>query len=512
MRRTSYFILLFAVFLTVILSGCGCDSVLSTYRYSTESRFYTQPATVDGWAKKDALTTTTNDGMFFCFTSDTAQADDFVNAQRTLLRFLSDCGVRIDKMKYYGTDYGYSFSESSDNAVYVALSDIRSWQQVLVTLQTIWGDYTEYGYVYATANAIAGELGWRVDPILSVDETALRTFAFDNPEIICLLYPTFTTRFASEETVNNSKALAVRLFKNIQWREAIAKPINDQLNDYFSLASVYAQDISVPFVRQTCGYAYYGENVKLRIMTTYAELIIDSNYQDETKSLFGDYWDTYSSIYVTANTINEEIISAVENFGLEDKAGVIKIKWLDSHKDSTKRYLPDGTAGAYYSSSQTAYVTSIRPYLHEYYHHIEYLLINNNPSIWQSQAFCEIGSSHSYYKQLVVEYSFGRKEDGSKLFYAFTGRTLQPGLDDFFEVWDILCYINDYYQLSYLTGAQSQNSFSRYLIDLYGEDEVYSLMLFPDTVEEVTGKTWENLSLDWEKHIRDKYADVIIPA
>lgn len=62
-----------------------------------------------------------------------------------------------------------------------------------------------------------------------------------------------------------------------------------------------------------------------------------------------------------------------------------------------------------------------------------------------------------------------------------------------------------------MSTANTLNSFSRYLIDLYGEREVYNLMLFPDTIEENTGKTWEQLASEWEQHIRDKYAHVQSP-
>ena len=511
MKRIFCGILICIVCLIIVMFSFKWCGSLSAYNYTTKSGNYLQPAVVDGWVKKDALMTTTDDGTFFCFTEETAQADDFINTQRELLRFLRDCGVEIGKLEYYGTDYGYSFSESGEGAAYVALSELRSWQQVLVTLQTVWGDYTDYGYVYAMANAIADELEWKVDSAPVVDKALLDNFLIENPDVINLLYPTFTTRFASQETVNNSKALSVCLFENIQWRAAIAKSIIDQLDDYYSVVSDYAQDISIPFSRQTCGYAYYGENVKLRIMTAYAELIIDTNYHDSLESLYGDYWSTYSSIYATANIINDEIATAVEYFGLEDKAGIIKIKWLDSQNDSTPTYMSSGTDGIYYPSTQTAYITSIRPYLHEYYHHIEYLVTNKNSTTWQSQAFCEIGSSRSYYKQLATESTFGKKEDGRKLFYAFTGRQYQPGRDDFFEAWNILCYINDYYRLSYLTGAQSHNSFGWYLINLYGERTVYNLMLFPDTVEEIVGKKWDQLATEWETSIRDKYAEVQMP-
>ena len=504
--------LLFIVFLSmVILSGClhsELKPIEETYQYSVKSKNYVRPAVVNGWAEKDALSTTNSDGTFFCFTKDTKMADDFINAQRTLLLFLRNCGAEIGQMEYYGTDYGYSFSQSSDKAAYIAVSDVRSWQQVLVTLQTIWGDYTEYGYVYAMSNAIAKELGWQTDSVPTIGKDALDAFFVENPDVINLLYPTFTTKFASEETVGNSKALAVRLFEKIRWKKALGKPVDAQLGDYCSLNSAYAEDLSVPFALQSCGYAYYGDDVKLRIMTTYAELIIDSKYHDVMESLYGDYWSAYASIYETANTINKEITNAVVYFGLEDEAGIMQIKWMDSENGATEKFT-EGRNGMYHSSTHIAYITSINPYLHEYYHHIEYLINSKLSRNWQSQAFCEMGKVSSWYAQYRMEKLFaeGQRAD---LFYSFTGRSYQPGPEDYYEGYDILCYINNDYTLDYDNGNPI-NSFSRYLIDQYGEDAIYQLMLLPEKVETVTGKTWETLQKEWKQHIQDKYAEVEIP-
>ena len=514
MRNVYKNILLCIVFLIIaILTGCTQNQLKpidETYLYSIKNKNFVRPAVVDGWAEKSALTTDTKDGKFYCFTDDKSIADDFINTQRTLLLFLQSFGVEVGEMEYYGTDYGYSFSQSDENAVYVSLSDMRSWQQVLVTLQTVWGDYTDYGYVYAMSNAIAGEMGWQTDPVPAIGKDALDAFFGENPNVINLLYPTFTDKFASEETINNSKALAIHLFEKIEWKNALKKPIVEQLDDYYKLVSTYAQTLSVPFERQICGYAYYGENVKLRIMTTYAELIIDSNYCDAMESIYGDYWSAYSSIYETANTINQEITAAVEYFALEDEAGTICIKWLDSENSTTKKFITQNT-GAYHSSTQTAYITSIRPYLHEYYHHIEHLINPDLGSSWQSQTFCELGASCSQYAQMTTEHTFSKSEDGIELFQAFTGRAYESGRDDYFEAWDIMCYYNNYYELAYKTGAQAHNSFSRYLVDLYEERVVYELMLFPETVETVTGKTWETLQKEWKQHIQEKYADVELP-
>ena len=497
----------------LLLPGCKDRTVHieENYSYSTQNGTYVKPAAVDGWIECDALTTTADGNQYFCFTKDTGEADDFVNSQRTLLRFLRDYGVTAENMKYYATDYGYSFSMSNDKAVYITITDLQSWRQVLVTLQGIFGDYTDYGYIYALSNTVATELGWVTDHVPSVDGAALDVFFADNPEAISLLYPSFTTDFAAEETVNNSKALAIQIFDNIEWKEALSEPVYKQLDDYYSYLSSYAEDISISITRQVCGYAFYGENVKLRIMTAYAELIIDSDYQDTMESLYGDYWGSYQSIYETANTINNELTAAVEYFGLQEEIDIITIKWLDAKKASTEKFISTGSTGHYYLSTHTAYITSIRPYLHEFYHHIEYTLTKQNQSTWHSQAFCEIGSSYSEYAQLTTENTFGKKEEGSKIFETYVGRPYESGRSDYFEAWDILCYINDYYKLEYLTGAQSLNSFSRYLIDLYGERKVYDLMLYPETIEEVTGKTWEQLASEWEAHIRQKYQDVEVP-
>lgn len=446
--------------LIVMMNGCGIGNVSpveESYQYTLKEKYYVQPSTVDEWVEKTALTVDTTDGKFYCFTDDKSVADDFINAQRTLTRYLRSYGVAVGELICYGTDYGYSFSKSSAHEAYVALSDMRTWQQVLVTLQTIWGDYTDYGYVYAMANTVAGELGWQTDVVQSFEKAVVDCFFAENSQAIHLLYPAFTTSFASEETVSNSKTLALHLFEKIKWKKALKKTVNEQLDDYYDLLGAYAREISVPFDRQTCGYAYYGENIKLRIMTTYAELIIDSNYRDRNEAVFGDYWNHYISIYETANAVNEEMTAAVVKFGLEERAGKVKFYWLDQENDKSVKHLMGSTL-RYIRSMNTAYLTSIASYLHAYYNHIEYVLNLNSGAAWQSQAFGEIGASNSRYRQMSIEHLFTQDEVACELFRIYTGRTYQYGRKDYDESCDILWHVNNYLELGYMPGAEGSNS------------------------------------------------------
>lgn len=485
-----------------------------SYEYTVKnSALHRRPAFVQTFPHQESLTVRLDDGMFVCVTTESAVADDFINAQRTLLRFLRDRGVETRSLQYYAVDYDDSFSDSGEDKAYIALSSTKSDRQVLVTLQALWGDFTEYGYVYALANAIAEQLRWQTEPVSPIERASMDAFFSENPAAINLLYPSFTVKYASEETVKNCKALSTRLLEKIDWSAALALPVDEQLEHYYALVSGYAKEISAPFTRQTCGYAYYGANLPLRILTTYAQLFVDNDYLDINESIYGDYFSHYDAIYETANIIDREITEAVEHFGLENEAGVISMEWM-SGDTAAKKF---GKRLANYCDPRVRkiYLTTIQGYLHEYYHHIEILLnpdrAPGSPLFWQSQAFCEIGRSHSYHAQYDLHRLFNDDKKWEDLFYTCAGHANEMGENDFFEAYDIFCYVTDYYELDYYNGRNGLNSFNRYLIERYGEDAVYDIMLFPETISDVTGKTWEELEEEWVQHIRNKYTDVDIP-
>ncbi|MBQ7321183.1 MAG: hypothetical protein IJW99_03720, partial [Clostridia bacterium] len=87
-------------------------SIDEQYDYSVESKFYSRPAVINHIKWFDALKATTEDGTFICLTQDTTQADNFINTQRTLLRFLKDCGMDLRNLRYIVSDYEDSFSDS----------------------------------------------------------------------------------------------------------------------------------------------------------------------------------------------------------------------------------------------------------------------------------------------------------------------------------------------------------------------------------------------------------------
>ena len=141
------------VALVFVITGCtlkeddsNVPSVVTIdeqYEYTVESKFYSRPAVTNHIKWFDALKATTEDGTFICLTQDTTQADNFINTQRTLLHFLKDCGMDLRNLRYIVSDHEDSFSDSGKDTAYIAFSSQKTYRQVLATLHTFWGDYTD---------------------------------------------------------------------------------------------------------------------------------------------------------------------------------------------------------------------------------------------------------------------------------------------------------------------------------------------------------------------------------
>ena len=114
--------------------------VLEQYEYKQREKVCFFPSFTNENEKAEILSVSTEDGSFICMTTDEAQADSFINAQRALLHFLQDNGVALRELNYVAINFDDNFSESAKNNAYIALSSTQTWQQVLVTLQALWGD------------------------------------------------------------------------------------------------------------------------------------------------------------------------------------------------------------------------------------------------------------------------------------------------------------------------------------------------------------------------------------
>ena len=187
MQNRSIALLFVTLFMLLGISGCTTINdtnslIVNTpiqehYEFKQREKICFFPSFTNENEKAQILSVSTVEGTFVCMTTEESQADSFINAQRTLLHFLQDNGVELRNLNYVAINFDDNFSESEKNTAYIALSSTKTWKQVFVTLQTLWGDFTDYGYVYAMSNAIASHLGWETDDLLNVENDAMDSFS-----------------------------------------------------------------------------------------------------------------------------------------------------------------------------------------------------------------------------------------------------------------------------------------------------------------------------------------------
>ncbi|MBQ7360259.1 MAG: hypothetical protein IJW63_09205 [Lachnospiraceae bacterium] len=509
MNKTTKVICMIALLGLFVGFAGGCSNSNKEFEYTCGGIYFERPSFLEKGKYQLALTTQTENGVFYIITDKEKEADLFVNAQNDLLTYLEKKGVELRPLDYFVSDYEDTFSDSANDAAYIGLGAAKTYKQVLVTLQALWGDYTDYGYLYALSNAIAKELKWGVDEIEKIDEASMDQFFAEDTSALNLLYPCFSVDYAPQEVIENCKMLSANLVEDFKLKQVLAKSIEEQVQDFREKVDGYAKGLGGEFVRNECKYAYNGEYMPLKILTTYAEFLIDDNYEDRA-SYLGDVYSNYNILFETMDRIDKEIITAVEKFDLSEKVEIIPFKCLSSETANILR--GKDLVNFYNNRDKAVTMTFLNGYYHEYHHYLSYVI---NPELvygWQAEAFSELGRSYSYYGRLNVELGMMNEQKWRDFFFEFTGRQYSGSRDDYVDFYDSLCYACGDYELHWNTGRNSINSITGYLVDLYGEDTVINLYLYPDMVAEVTGKDWDRHIYEWRENLMEKYADCEIPA
>lgn len=498
----SIFLLVFLCFLV------GCSKQKQEFEYTMGGVYFEQPSFLEKGRYQSALSTQTDAGVFHIMTDDEEEADGFVNAQLELLSYLERRNVELRNLNYYVSNYDDTFSDSAHDSAYIGLVSTKTYKQVLVTLQTLWGEYADYGYLYALSNKIAKELKWGGDDVPEVENVTLDKFFSENVAAMNLLYPCFSSEYASEETIDNCKALSAKLLKDKKIKQTLSRPIEEQIAEFRLQTDEYAEKLQVDFERNKCRYAYNGQYIPLKILTTYAEYFVDVDYEDRADYLSGLFSD-YAGIFEAMEIVEKELCMAVEKFDLKEEVKVIPFKCLSS--ESANYLYGKDLVNFTRSEKGEIIITFLNSYYHEYHHYLFYILNPSTSSSWQEEAFCELARSYSYYGRLNVEVGMMKEEKWQDFFSDFTERKFVGGREDYYDFYEILSHACEDFELRWDTGRNPINAITKYLVEIYGEDTVVQLYLYPEIVAEVTGKEWNQHIYEWGKDLKEKYSGCKVP-
>jgi len=373
----------------------------------------------------------------------------------------------------------------------------------------MYGDYCNYGYLYALANVIAKEINWATDIVQSYSLGELKNFFSNNTIAADLTYPLFLEEYSSVETIKYCKALCIYLFKQLNSQSQLKLSVADQLNAFYNALNDFMLSNYITCSRTQFEYAYYGETCPLKVKTEYFEIFLaDGHFIDfdndeyEVFDLVG-----YDNISKSLTTLNNEANDLIERFSLENVVERVTVYMHTT--DSSRSVYGKEYINFCYPNRREIEVTFLHAFLHEYSHYIEYLLnsVSGSRQGWQSQAFAELCGTYSYYQHRYY-YTAANTAIGSEFFHACYGRDYVFGREGIFLYSDATCYVLDNYELNYNATREQINSFSYYLLDIYGESTVCYLMLFPENVITITGKSWNTLKNEWEVKIKETFTGV----
>ncbi len=496
-------LLLFALILA--FSFPACNNVKHKYIFSGTN--YIEPSFSSAGSPQQGILFDLEYGEFYINTTDIHLGDTIVDSHLNLLNFLKNNGLNIRQLKYLVSDYQCSFGDSKYNTVYLDINSPNDYKTIIAYLQAIWGEYTNYGYLYALSDAIAEKLGWMTDDVVNMTQSDINAFFKSNADMLNLDYLRMTTTYSTAEEVKFCKALSKQLLEKIDWQSLLSLNIDEQLRVFYQLIDDYARQINTDFTRSDYRFAYYGSNIPLKIMLTNVELQLENGYVDSATGN-ADFWKDCRTIISTTTTIDNEVNASLKKFGLYDTAELVTIKLYSA--ETAQKVCGSRIYNAYFDDSKTVCATTLMGYLHEYYHFIEHRLNPMLGTSWQSQAFCELGRAYSYFSQQIISSVF-EDQRWSELFKQYFGHEYQGTMDDYFLVYDMYCYTAGEYILDYNSGRNPINSFTYYLLKTYGEDNAIDMLLFPEKTTLLTGKNWGALYDDWYTQLCDRFENFYIP-
>lgn len=393
------------------------------------------------------------------------------------------------------------------------ISDLKTYKQILLTLQTIYGDFTNYGLLFGLSNTIAEELKFSTDnPKVSNDE--LTAFWNDNYNnfLSDLTYPCFITPYCDEENIDIIKRTA-NLFTDyiygidgsISLKELLSANCTDfesafkeQMNGWFSSIGgsmkLIVKKVQIAF---TVG----GTSYPLVIKTLRAIYCIKDSFSELYKWIYQkDFFkDDYQTLVSTLLILESEMSEADRKLKVEGyDYGQYKVVLEEVSS------LADSYAYYYGRNSKTC-SASITALMHEYIHHLTKMYGGGS---WQHELIAAAMGSFNYYAKIFYFNIYTILAPENPLydiaFELHTGREYSY-FDDIFITVDIFAYLDERYELTVKAGT-ALTSFSTYLIKEYGEETFIKFLTTNRyNPQAITGKIWNEMQADWIAWLESEY-------
>lgn len=481
MKRLFFFLL---ALLTVAACFTGCE-IYPEYEY-TDDYVRVEDPCGQGWLISTTVNKTEVDGVTYRFEREISQKDRavFIDRQTKICRVLADNGISVEGLNVYVLRDVVGRSVGKVSSAYMDDGCLQSAEQIRLTLEALLGEYTNYGYLYALSQHIAGTLGWDRDSAFPENKQVF----LDTPLRLNLFFPCFTEAYSSLEQINACKALSVKLISRMSNPYAGEGVFASKIKDY-------AKSEDIDFSPTYLSFAFGGGFCPVKMRTEHMEMYLDSEYEGSIKlselTKADDAMFNLEALVPYLEYADDEIKAVKRDFGDEsDTLMPVYVKPLNIKAPGGFDY-----GGVFYAVS--------KPYIelgNIYEISLVFSLYLNycaGPSEldWCANVLASYhGAGMSYFStRLIAEY------DGS--LDAISNIIGEPynSVEDHFALHHWLNLYNNADKLKYsVTGLPDGHfSFSYYFVGTYGERNFIDVMIDPEICPARTGRTVEQILDDW---------------
>ncbi|HAU65905.1 TPA: hypothetical protein DCW61_01015 [Candidatus Uhrbacteria bacterium] len=472
-----------------------------------------------GFLPETDYLTCKEDGVEYHFDEDIAAdtRETFIQSHQALISYLQDHQIfLLQSTRHIVLEDYASRSDSSNRKAFYAVEDTGTYMQILIALQSHFGDFTNYGLLYGISNYIAEELGWGID-ITDVAEQDIVAFTevTENQVFLDLSYPCFVSSYVGE-ALPMIQAVAGQFVRDLIDREGIAYAVdalrrenisptmflieaNDLKNDW--LASI-GSETRLTARELPIRFQYGGTTSPIIVSADHAKYYLMNDYAEVDLDVMGI--DYFKSDYA-------HLIEAFYRIELDMQAADLV------YKDPARTYQPltvvlcneevaqsAANSIAYYSiPTTTAYSASVWPVNHEYLHYLSTPAVGYN---WQYEAIACYGNIHAYFMRLYNQNFFDMMLaygwEGLAELREHLGR--DPGADDFPIYCEIYIAMTGDNAVTALS-ANALYSVPHYVRIIYGEEVMNRIFIHQNAIEAETGRSWQELIEDWQQWIIDTY-------
>ena len=445
-----------------------------------------------GWLIDSELDVTLINDNVFHFSSKVTNEErvQFIVAQQKICDKLNTNGIEAKNLNFFVLKDIESRAVGDDRAVYVDFSRTESDIQINLTLQAIWGEYTNYGYLYALSNKMAGELFQCGDEPLEPSIDVLQS----SPEHLNLLYPSFTDGYASEEQIKAVKSLSSQLLNTMN-------DIYSGEESFLQARDTYADTNGLSLIPTKCRFAYGGGNCPLKIKTAYLDIYLDSDYQGSCQrteqSVADDPLFDLSSMLEFLAYLDGELKIIREKFNFSDSK-LIPVYMTElndkfaSGAEVSGWFIPDG-------SNTRIEAESIYALSHEYVHYIDYRIDtdSNDDVNWCGESLaCYFGNSVAYLDRLAIANSGDESSLTLDDLSYIIGKQYETPLDEI-RFQNIMNAHEENHRYSLISLYNGRLSFGDYFVLTYGEEAFIKCMLSPQSTNSTLGLTMDEIVDGW---------------